>query len=147
MNDKAVQAMKSRIWRRIVIKSIVFAWWAAGMLFVALREGQDLSQSTYVYMVFAIVAMWAVSTVRDARRLRDENMLRKAAIAETDERNVMISYKATRLAVVIMACLMPIALFVLAYNDMQDVISALGFAVCIFLVVYLASWFYIARKS
>ncbi len=146
MNDKALQKMKSRIWRRIIVKSIIFALWTAGMLFVALRDGQDLMQSTYLYMVIAIVAVWVVSTVRDARRLFDEAALRKAAIDESDERNVQIAYKSTRLAVVVMVCLMPIALFVLAYNNMQQVIEAFGFAICAFLVIYMASWFYVSRK-
>ena len=146
MNDKAVQKVKRNLWRRIIVKSIVLALWALGMLYVALRGDGELAESTYLYMVFAIVAVWIVSTVRDVRRLHDESALRKAAIEETDERNVMISYKATRLAVTFMVCLFPIALFVLAYNDMQDVINALSITVCLYLVAYMASWFIIARK-
>lgn len=147
MGENAVQNMKSRIWRRIIVKSAVLGLWAVGMLYVALQGNEELAQSTYFYMVFAIVAVWAISTVRDVRRLNNESALRKAAIEESDERNVLIAYKATRLAVVIMACLFPIALFVMAFNDMQDAISLLATVVCVFLVVYMASWFYISRKS
>lgn len=147
MGENAVQNMKSRIWRRIIVKSAVLGLWAVGMLYVALQGYEELAQSTYFYMVFAIVAVWAISTVRDVRRLNNESALRKAAIEESDERNVLIAYKATRLAVVIMACLFPIALFVMAFNDMQDAISLLATVVCVFLVVYMASWFYISRKS
>jgi len=147
MGENAVQKMKSRIWRRIVVKSAVLGLWAVGMLYVALQGNGELAQSTYFYMVFAIVAVWVVSTVRDVRRLNNESALRKAAIEESDERNVLIAYKATRLAVVIMACLFPIALFVMAFNDMQDAINLLATVVCVFLVVYMASWFYISRKS
>lgn len=147
MGENAIQKMKSRIWRRIVVKSAVLGLWAVGMLYVALQGNGELAQSTYFYMVFAIVAVWVVSTVRDVRRLNNESALRKAAIEESDERNVLIAYKATRLAVVIMACLFPIALFVMAFNDMQDAINLLATVVCVFLVVYMASWFYISRKS
>jgi len=147
MGENAVQKMKSRIWRRIVVKSAVLGLWAVGMLYVALQGNGELAQSTYFYMVFAIVAVWVVSTVRDVRRLNNESALRKAAIEESDERNVLIAYKATRLAVVITACLFPIALFVMAFNDMQDAINLLATVVCVFLVVYMASWFYISRKS
>jgi len=147
MGENAAQKMKSRIWRRIVVKSAVLGLWAVGMLYVALQGNGELAQSTYFYMVFAIVAVWVVSTVRDVRRLNNESALRKAAIEESDERNVLIAYKATRLAVVITACLFPIALFVMAFNDMQDAISLLATVVCVFLVVYMASWFYISRKS
>ena len=146
MNDNAVQKVKRNLWRRIIVKSIVLALWALGMLYVALRGDGELAESTYLYMFFAIIAVWIVSTVRDVRRLHDESALRKAAIEETDERNVMISYKATRLAVTFMVCLFPIALFVLAYYDMQDVINALSITVCLYLVAYMASWFIIARK-
>lgn len=146
MSDSAVQKMKSRIWRRIVVKSIILGLWVVGLLAIAFRGGQELTEGTYLYMVFAIVAVWAVSTVRDVRRLRDEAALRKAAIEEADERNVLITYKATRLAVVVMLCLLPVAMCALAYSGRQDIIDVLGFAVCLFLVIYLGSWFYVSRK-
>lgn len=146
MNEKAVQSMKSRIVRRIVVKSIVFALWIAGLLAIFFQGSQELEESTYLYMVFAIVAVWIVSTVRDLRRLRDEAALRKAAIEQTDERNVLIAYKATRMAVVIILCLLPIAMCVLAFNGRQDIIDALGFAVCAFLIAYMGSWFYVSKR-
>ena len=146
MSGNAMQMIKKRIWRRIIVKSIVCALWAAGMLYVALRDGQELTQGAYWYMLFAIVAVWVVSTIRDVRRLRNEAALSKAAIEETDERNVLIAYKSTRLAVTVMACLMPIVLFALAYSGRQDLVDAMGFAVCAFLIVYMASWFYVSRK-
>ena len=146
MKDNAVQKMKGRIWRRIVVKSIILGLWAVGMLYVALRDGQEFAQGTYWFMLFAIVAVWAVSTVRDVRRLHDEQALRKAAVEEADERNVLIAYKATRIAVVAMACLMPFVMFALAYMGRQDLIDAMGFAICVFLVLYMASWFYVSKK-
>ena len=147
MNEKAVQMMKNRIWRRIVVKTIVLGIWAVGMLAIVLRGGQELATSTYIYMLFAIVAVWIVSTIRDVRRLRDEAMLRKASIEEADERNVLITYKATRLAVVITLCLFPIAMCFMAFNGMHDEVNLLGYVVCVFLVVYCGSWFYISKKS
>ena len=146
MNEKAIRTIKGRIWRRIIVKSAVLALWAAGMLYVALKDGQELAQGAYWYMLFAIVVMWVISTVRDVRRLRDEGALKRAAVEETDERNVLIAYKATRLAVVAMACLLPVAMFACAYAGRQDLVDAMGFSVCAFLVLYLASWFYVSRK-
>ena len=74
MNEKTNgitnKGMRHRIWRRIAVKSGIFAVWAAGMLALALQGGQELPQRTYLCMLFAILAVWAVSTVRDARRLR-----------------------------------------------------------------------------
>jgi uncharacterized membrane protein len=63
------KGMRHRIWRRIAVKGVVFAVWTIGMLTLALHGDQELSQHTYFYMLFAILVVWAVSTVRDARRL------------------------------------------------------------------------------
>ena len=68
-NEITNEGAKLRIWRRIAVKSVVFAVWAIGMLALALHGDQELSQRTYFYMLFAILVVWAVSTVRDARRL------------------------------------------------------------------------------
>lgn len=146
MSSNAVERMKGRLWRRILVRSAMCALWAAGLVFISLQEGQGISGGTYWYMLFGIMAIWAASTVRDVRRLRDEPTLRKAAIEATDERNVLIAYKATRLTVVGMACLLPVAMLALAYLGRHDLVDALGFAVCAFLVVYVASWFFVSRK-
>ena len=146
MNDTNVNIIKNRYRRRILVRTVVLAVWAASLLAITFRGGLELPGGSYLYMVVAIAVIWAVTTLRDVRRLRDEPALRKAAIAEADERNVLITYKATRLAVVIMLCLLPIAMCLLAYNGKQEIIDALGFAVCAFLVAYLGSWFYVSRK-
>ena len=70
MNERTNEGMKHRVWRRIAVKSVVLAVWAIGMLTLALQGDQELSQRTYFYMLFAILVVWAVSTVRDVRRLR-----------------------------------------------------------------------------
>ena len=146
MSNNTVETMKSRIRRRIAVKSAVLILWAAGMFYIALQGGGELAQNQYLYMALACVAAWVVCTVRDVRRLRDEDALRKAAIEESDERNTLIAYKATRLAVTIVACLFPIAIIVLAFQGMQETIDTLAYTMCVFLVAYLASWYYVARK-
>ena len=147
MNENAIQMIKNRIWRRIVVKTIVLGIWAVGLLAIILKGGQELATSTYLYMLVAIVAVWLATTIRDVRRLRDEAALRKASIEEADERNVLITYKATRLAVVITLCLFPIAMCVMAFNGMHDAVNLLGYVVCVFLVVYCGSWFFVSKKN
>ena len=147
MSNNTVESMKNRIRRRIAVKSVVLILWAAGMLYIASQGGGELAQNQYLYMAFVCVAAWIVSTVRDVRRLRDEDMLRKAAIKESDERNTLIAYKATRLAITIVACLFPIATIVLALQGMQETIDTLAYTICVFLVAYVASWHYVARKN
>lgn len=146
MSNDDVQKTKSRIWRRIVVKTVVLAVWAAGLLLVALRGSQELAQGAYWYMLLVVAAVWVASTVRDARRLRDDEALRQAAIEESDERNVFLSYKAMRLSVTITACLLAVAVLVLAFYDMQDAINVIAYVICAFLVMYVASWFYVSRK-
>ena len=147
MSNNTVETMRSRIQRRIAIKSIVLILWAAGMLYIALLGEGELAQNQYLYMAFACLAVWAISTVRDVRRLCDEDMLRKAAIEESDERNTLIAYKATRLATTIVACLFPVAIIVLAFLGMQETIDTLAYTMCVFLVAYLASWYYVANNN
>lgn len=69
-NETTNEGMKHRVWRRIAVKSVVFVIWAIGMLALALQGDQELPQRAYFYMLFAILVVWAISTVRDARRLR-----------------------------------------------------------------------------
>jgi hypothetical protein len=44
------------------------------MLALALHDGQELSQNACFFVLFIIVATWAVSTMRDVRRLRRVNL-------------------------------------------------------------------------
>ena len=68
-NEKTNEGAKHHIWRRIAVKNVVLAVWAIRMLALALQGDQELSQRTYFYMLFAILVVWVVSTVRDVRRL------------------------------------------------------------------------------
>ena len=63
------EGAKLRIWRRIAVKGVVFVIWAIGMLTLALHGDQERSQHTDFYMLFAVLVVWVVSTVRNARRL------------------------------------------------------------------------------
>lgn len=147
MTSDAVQRIKNRIWRRIVVKSAVFAFWIASLFAMGMGEGVELLNSVYLRPAIIVLAVWIASTMRDVRRLRNKDALERAAIEENDERNVLISYKATRMAVVIMVCLLPVAMLFLAFNEMHYAIDVLAIALCVFLLVYLVSWFCIAKRS
>ena len=146
MDSNAVNAIKHRLHRRIAIKSLVFALWAAGMAYIAFQGSGELPDRTYLYMVFSVVAVWAVTTIRDIRRLRNKEAMRKAAIERSDERNILITYKATRLSVVILLCALPVAVCLLAYNGMQEAVDAIGIAVAVYGILYIGSWFYVSKK-
>ena len=82
MDERANEGMKHRVWRRIAVKSVVLAVWAIGMRALALQGDQELPQRAYFCMLFAILVVWAVSTVRDARRLRHAQ---KAAVDKVQD--------------------------------------------------------------
>lgn len=144
MASKHIEEMRSRIRRRIAVKSVVLGFWAVCMIAAMVQGGIDLAGGTFLSMTVAIVIIWAVTTFRDVRRLRDDAYLQQAAVAENDERNVQIMLKATRLAAVVVGCASPVAICVFSYLGMQQAANAIAGAICLFLVVYLCSWAYVS---
>lgn len=145
MSKQSIAEMKHHIYRRIGIRSLVLAIWAAGLLVFAFNNGADELASTYQYMSVALAAVWAAYLVRDLRYLKNEDLLRKQAIERNDERTVLITYKATRMAAVILLCALPVAICVLSMYGMQEVVDTLAVVTAFFAVAYLASWFYFSR--
>lgn len=145
MSKQSIAEMKHGIYRRIGIRSLVLAIWAAGLLVFAFNNGADELASTYQYMSVTLAAVWAAYLVRDLRYLKNEDLLRKQAIERNDERTVLITYKATRMAAVILLCALPVAICVLSMYGMQEVVDTLAVVTAFFAVAYLASWFYFSR--
>ena len=147
MNAQAVVSTRRCLKRKIGITTILCLFWAGSMFAISNQSIAGLDNQTYLYMSFAILAAWAANTYRTARRLHNRDYLERAAIAEHDERNIQITYKATRLAAVIIMCMAPVAICVLALLDMQQAIDTIAVALAAFMLVYLASWFYISQRS
>lgn len=145
MTRKDTSPMKKRITRRIAIKTLVLGFWAASMIAIMVQQGSDAAGGMLSSMTAAVIAVWAVSTFRDVRRLRNEAYLQQAMIAESDERNILIAYKATRLAAVATGCAAPVGICALSYMGMQEAADAIAAAVGFFAVIYLASWAYFNR--
>ena len=147
MNAQAIATTKKRLQRKIAITTILCLFWAGSMFAISNQSIAGLDNQTYLYMSFAILAAWAANTYRTARRLRNRDYLERAAIAEHDERNIQITYQATRLAATVVMCAAPVAICALALLDMQQAIDTIAVALAAFMLVYLASWFYISRRS
>lgn len=147
MNAQTVANTKKRLQRKIAVTTVLCLFWAGSMAAVSSRNIADLGSRTYLSMSIAILAVWAASTYRTVRRLRNRAYLERAAIAEHDERNIQITYKATRLAAVIVMCTAPVAICVLAFFDMQQTIDTIAAALVTFLIVYLGCWFFISQRS
>ena len=147
MNAQAVASTKKRLQRKLAITTVLCLFWAGSLLTASGQGIAGLDSSTYLYMGAAMLAAWAASAYRTIRRLRSRDYLERAAVAEHDERNVLITYKATRLAVVIVMCAAPVAICVLAFFDMQQSIDTIAAALCFFVLAYPASWLFISRRS
>lgn len=147
MNDYGVDGMKRRIYRRIALRTAIFAVWIAGLLFVGLGDEGELAHGTYFYMAFAVLGVWIVYLIKDCHFLKNEDLLRKQAIERNDERNVLITYKATRMAVVMMLCTLPVAICVLSLNGMQAEIDILAMVAALFALLYLFFWMYLSKTN
>lgn len=128
MNAQAIASTKQRLQRKLAITTVLCLFWAGSLLAISGRGIAGLDSGTYLYMGVAVLSAWA-------------------AIAEHDERNVLITYKATRLAVVIIMCAAPVAICVLAFFDMRQSIDTVAVALCFFVLAYLASWLFTSRRS
>lgn len=147
MNAQAIASTKQRLQRKLAITTVLCLFWAGSLLAISGRGIAGLDSGTYLYMGVAVLAAWAANAYHTIRRLRSRDYLERAAIAEHDERNVFITYKATRLAVVIVMCAAPVAICVLAFFDMRQSIDTVAVALCFFVLAYLASWLFTSRRS
>ena len=147
MNAQAVASTKQRLQRKIAITTILCLFWAGSMFAISRQRTAGLGSETYLYTGVVILAAWAVNTYRTVRRLSDRDYLERAAVAEHDERNIQITYQATRLAATAIMCAAPIAICVLALLNMQQAIDTIAVALASFMLVYLTSWFFISRRS
>lgn len=145
MKDMNLMEIKRRIYRRIGIRTTLLALWAAGLLIAALRGEAGEMYSTYLYMTFALLAIWVVYLIRDLRYLKNDDFLRKQAIERSDERTIFITYKATRVAAVILLCALPVAICILSSFGMQEAADTLAIVAAAFGVIYVVSWMYFSR--
>ena len=146
MNEQAIASTKKRLQRKVVVTTALCLFWAGSMVAISGQRIAGLGSDTYLSMALAVFIVWAVNTYRAVRRLRNRDYLEQAAIAAHDERNIQITYKATRLAAVIVMCAAPVAICALAFFDMQQAIDTIAAALALFMLVYLVSWLYISRK-
>lgn len=140
-------AVKSNIKRRIIIRTAVLSVWAAGLAYLAFfSQDTGIDGSPYLYTILALAAIWIVQLVRDLRRLRGDAHLTEAGIAQTDERNILIAYKATRLAAVICISIAPIVMGVFCFLGMPQALDTLAGALCAFAVAYLICYYVISAR-
>ena len=120
-------------------------------LFTFLAEGfgqqkvQEDMLSLYRGFGAGLVGASFALTIKNSRLLKDEEKLRKARIAASDERNVEIAAKAMRIALVVLLAGIYLVMLIggLWHPELAWALSNL---ICLFLIAYVAAYKIIAGR-
>ena len=137
--------VKRGIYRRIFIRSAMLVIWVVGLLFVAFTDESGTMRTYYIRMSLILAVAWVIYLVRDYRFLKNDDLLRRVAAKRYDERNMLITYKATRLTVVALLCSIPVAICSMSALGMQEAANTLAVITAVFAIVYAVSWVAFSR--
>ena len=104
MNEQALTDIKKLLQRKIIVTTVLCLFWAGSIVVISGQHIAGPNSDTRLSVALAVVTVWAANIFRTTRRLRSRDYLEWAAIATHDERNIQITYQATRLAAVIIMC-------------------------------------------
>ena len=94
----------------------------------------------------ALVLMGIVQILKHERLLKNGDALEKLRIAETDERNIMLSHKAKSLAFSLYIFLNCCAVIAFEFFNMEEKAIPLAYSVCALLVLYLICYCILNKK-
>lgn len=94
----------------------------------------------------ALVLMGIVQILKHKRLLKNGYALEKRRIAETDERNIMLSHKAKSLAFSLYIFLSCCAVIAFEFFNMEEKAIPLSYSVCALLVLYLICYCILNKK-
>ena len=94
----------------------------------------------------ALVLMGIVQILKHKRLLKNGDALEKRRIAETDERNIMLSHKAKSLAFSLYIFLSGCAVIVLQFLNMEEKALPLAYSVCALLILYFVCYYILNKK-
>lgn len=77
---------------------------------------------------------------------RTPERIKQQEIAEKDERNMMLQQKAQSMAYVLYIIISSIILIILGLLDQQQYVQPLAYSICLLLVIYLLSYYYLHRR-
>lgn len=98
-------------------------------------------------MGFAVAVIGVARLRQYSRLIKNEDLMKKQEIRESDERNIAISEKAraiTLTAYILIACVAVIVLQILKESLLATVISG---SVCLILVIYWITYWILRKKS
>ena len=94
----------------------------------------------------ALVLIGILKILKHKRLLKNKNALEKLRIAETDERNLMLSNKAKSFAFSVYICLCCCAVIAFEFFNMEEKAIPLAYSVCALLVLYLICYCILNKK-
>ena len=105
------------------------------------------SNSFFSGFGFAFVGVGIARVMQYFKITKNEDTINKQRIAESDERNIAISTKAGHTAFWVSAFCMTLAIVLLEIFKYGEMATALGFVMCVMLVIYFISYFIIRKRS
>ena len=105
------------------------------------------SNSFFSGFGFAFVGVGIARVMQYFKITKNEDTINKQRIAESDERNIAISTKAGYVSFYLSVLLIAIAIVLLEIFKYGEMATALGFVMCVMLVIYFISYFIIRKRS
>lgn len=143
-NEQYKKYIKKRIH---VLTGMFFVGVLTMVLAIVAETVWKVSMQTYLYSGFGSGLMCAsiILILKNRKLLKDEEKLRQARIAASDERNLQISTSATKVAIA--ALLIGMYCVILIGGLWYPVLAqTMGFLVCLFLLVYIAAYRLVSKR-
>ena len=134
---------KNRIKTRIYTMA---AYIIIGSVMCALKLSGTVENNYLWTWGIALVVCGAVHLIRNIRIIRNPERMQEIAIAEKDERNIMLYEKARSLAFAVYIMAAGIAAIVMFLLEMEFAGQILAYNVCGFILIYMISYAVIKRK-
>ena len=134
---------KEKIKKRL---GIYIVYLVIGIVIIVMNALGVIKNETIGAFGTAIAFMGIIRIVQYSRMLRDDKLLAKQKIAESDERNLMIITKAKSLTFGIYALIGCVAIIVLEVMGMELAAQIAGFAICAYVLIYYVCYLVLRHK-
>lgn len=117
-----------------------------GLALIAICLFSSVNNDTYLAVGIMLTVAGILRTIQYFKILTDEKSMQSHEIAETDERNVMLMYKARSLTFTISICLAGTAVIALYVMDLAFAGQIVAYAMCALVLIYAICYAVISRK-
>ena len=141
-----MNTMKEAVKRRMLYQSLILGFWLIGCMILFAHDRFSPESFGFTNGI-AVIGAWIAFMLKYRRLLGNDQLLKEDYITRNDERNILISYKASRLAFVITLLLGVFAMIVLSLMNMQDKATLLSLIIDIAILIYLGCWKYVSSHN